>query len=169
MKITQERLLYLFDYLPEGKFKLKIEMRNGFKPGYIYKGSKQKLGGYLHISIDDHTYKYHRMVWLWHYGSIPRFIDHINRNTADNRIENLRPCTTSQNMFNTEKFKKNPTSKYKGVSFHKIHKKYIAHVAINGKLKHLGYFLNEIEAAKAYDKCVKKHAGEFACLNFPNG
>jgi hypothetical protein len=59
------------------------------------------------------------------------------------------------------------TSKYKGVSWYSRGKKWVAVVQFNKKRHHLGYFTDEIAAAKAYDKKAKVLHGEFACLNFP--
>lgn len=66
-------------------------------------------------------------------------VDHINENKTNNMISNLRWATNGQNHMNT-KLSKNNTSGIKGVSFHKPLNKWIAHIMINGKNKHLGYF-----------------------------
>jgi len=94
------------------------------------------------------------------------YVDHINHNGLDNRKANLRPATCRQNSYNRIHFRKNPSSKYKGVSFKKRTKKWTAQIRYNGKTKFIGSYENEIEAAKAYDKAAKKHHGEFAVLNF---
>jgi hypothetical protein len=93
-------------------------------------------------------------------------IDHINRNGLDNREANIRPATVAQNAWNSRK--RNPHSKYKGIWFAKDKQKFRACITANGKRHHLGYFADEISAAKAYDEAAKKYHGEFAVLNFTN-
>jgi hypothetical protein len=96
------------------------------------------------------------------------FVDHINHHGWDNRKANLRPATPADNARNARHPKINTTSKYRGIWYSKRKKKWRAAISLNGKTIHLGYFRNEIDAAKAYDKAAKKHYGEFAILNFPN-
>jgi hypothetical protein len=96
-------------------------------------------------------------------------VDHINHNGLDNRKANLRLATHQQNIFNrTYKNKKGSSSKYKGVSWTPHVKMWRVRVWMNYKSKNIGYFKDEIEAAKAYDEAVKKYHGEFAVLNFPH-
>jgi hypothetical protein len=96
------------------------------------------------------------------------FVDHINHNGLDNRKANLRTATRRQNSYNRIHFRKNPYSKYKGVSFKKRTKKWNVQIRYDGQSRFIGSFDSEIEAAKAYDKDAKKHHGEFAVLNFPD-
>lgn len=92
--------------------------------------------------------------------------DHINGIGLDNRRENLRPATTSQNTANSRKPAGKYTSSYKGISWHSNEGKWRACVTVNGKKISLGYFTDEIEAAKAYDRAAIQHFGEYAKTNF---
>ena len=89
-------------------------------------------------------------------------VDHINGNRLDNRKENLRLVTKSQNMMNRG-VQKNSTSGYKGVNEHQG--KWRAYILENGKQKHLGVFEDKKEAARAYNKMAKLLHGEYAVLN----
>lgn len=85
--------------------------------------------------------------------------DHINGNGLDNRKENLRPATYSQNCFNTRKAA-GTSSKYKGVSWHKRKHAWQAQIMAKGQAKHLGFYGCEPCAAKAYNKAkAEKHEG----------
>lgn len=90
--------------------------------------------------------------------------DHKDRNSLNNQKDNLRPATYSQQMCNTER-KGRLYSKYRGVTFHKRDNKWQACIRFQNKVKFLGYFLNEKEAALAYNKTAKILHGEFATLN----
>jgi len=91
--------------------------------------------------------------------------DHKDRNPLNNQKNNLRVATYSQNCRNVAK-KPNTISKYKGVSFHKTKKKWIASIRKDRTLIHLGYFELETDAAKAYDAKAKEIDKDFAVLNF---
>ncbi len=95
------------------------------------------------------------------------FVDHINHNGLDNRKKNLRLCTRTQNARNRLP-RRGGFSKYKGVSWNTKRKVFIAAISVGGKKQYLGYFDDQIKAAKAYDKKAKELFGEFAYLNFPN-
>lgn len=93
-------------------------------------------------------------------------VDHINHVKSDNRKGNLRICTHQQNLMG-QKPQKGSSSKYKGVHWHKINKKWKAQITLEGKSKYIGSFPTEIEAAQAYDTAARIHYGEYAYLNFP--
>jgi len=94
------------------------------------------------------------------------FVDHIDHNGLNNRRSNLRLCSRAQNNCNTVS-RKGVTSKYKGVFYNRARKKWFASIQHNKTKHQLGYFTDEIAAAKAYDKKAVELHGEFACLNFP--
>lgn len=99
-----------------------------------------------------------------------KFTDHRDGDGLNNQNWNLRECTTTQNLQNARKRESAKTSKYFGVSYIKgltCKKKFRAQIRINKKTINLGNFLTEIEAARARDEAVKKYAGEFGRLNFP--
>ena len=93
--------------------------------------------------------------------------DHINHDGMDDRRANLRPATRSQNMYHRKKSSRAIYSKYKGVCRRKGRRGWRAMIAYEKKKIYLGYFRDEVEAAKAYDRAARKYHGEFACLNFP--
>ena len=121
-------------------------------------------------------------------------VDHINGDTLDNRKQNLRLCTQSQNSMN-KKLRSDSRSGFKGVyekptpwKYKYVSKKtgevsireympkkpfqaYIADPNTPAKRKRhirLGYYATKEEAARAYDKKAKELHGEFARLNFPD-
>lgn len=88
-------------------------------------------------------------------------VDHINGNKKDNRKENLRLCTNAGNSKNKKNFK----GKYKGVYFDKKNSKWMAQITKDYHCFYIGSFLNENEAAIAYNDRAKELHGEFAYLN----
>lgn len=88
-------------------------------------------------------------------------IDHINNNGLDNRRDNLRFVTFSQNTQNTQK-REGTTSRYKGVSYNKKLKRWRMQY---GKNEYYKFFDKEEAAARCYDKYVLIKFGEHARTN----
>jgi type V secretory pathway adhesin AidA len=96
-----------------------------------------------------------------------KLVDHKNRNGLDNRKENLRLCTATQNKYNQRAYT-GSISEYKGVTFDKETIKWRARISVENKRLHLGRFSSEKEAAEAYNKAAVEYFGEFALLNEVN-
>jgi len=92
--------------------------------------------------------------------------DHINHDGLDNRRCNIRIATTSENHRNTRKPSIQKTSKYRGVSLCKTSNKWRALIYIQRKKISIGNFINEIDAAIAYDNAARKIHGEYCSTNF---
>jgi hypothetical protein len=132
--------------------------------------------------VDDEDYDY-LMQWKWNFNaqgyavrgvrmhriinSTPEnmIVDHINGDKLDNRKENLRNCTNAQNACNKRKITLNHSSIYRGVSWHKLSKKWTAQIQISRKRVHIGRYDTEIEAAMAYNDFAVHYHGEYATLN----
>lgn len=91
-------------------------------------------------------------------------VDHINRDSLDNRRCNLRFATTSQNVANGVSRR---GRKLKGAYFQARTGKWRANIRVKQKIRHLGCFATEEEAARAYDMAALEFFGAFASLNFP--
>jgi len=140
------------------------------KTGKMMKQTMAKAIGYYVLTLrnsDGATLKYvHRLIAL-HFIPNPEAlpqVDHINRDRSDNRIDNLRWVTAQQNDFNRTK-RKETSSSYKGVSWHKKNNKWSSYIRIDGKLMSLGQFDEETEAARAYNEKATELFGEHANLN----
>jgi len=122
---------------------------------------------YYGIRIHGRHYRVHVLVareFIPNPLNLPE-VDHIDLNTKNNKWNNLRWATRSQQGLNRNKRRdKQYTSKYKGVSLHACGK-WIANASVNGKHKFLGLFSHEVLAAEAYNDWYKKHEPEFAILN----
>lgn len=92
-------------------------------------------------------------------------VDHVNGDTLDNRRENLRTASPSQNQMNSRK-RARRTSEFKGVCWHGGAGKWRAYICKGRTQTHLGMHESEIAAARAYDEAAKRMFGEFAYLNF---
>lgn len=135
-----------------------MNYRKSGKEGIIV-GNKDKRG-YLHVSLFKDgikkTYYIHRLVWDA-FGNSPRNgrilqVDHISNDKTDNRIENLQLLNTRDNCSKMQLTKKEKTSKYTGVTWHKKAKKWFARIYINKKIYYLGIFTTELEASQVYLK-----------------
>ena len=109
--------------------------------------------GYLFVGLWNNKQKHfliHRLIAIYFIDNPNNYdyVDHINRNKRDNRIENLRWITKSGNMRN----RKNQGKYMKGVWFHKKNNKFMASITIDYERKFLGCFDTELEANKAYMK-----------------
>lgn len=165
-ELTQHLLKELFDY-KDGELYWKVKKAHGIKMGDLA-GVVMK-GGYRHVGINGKLYYAHRLIFLYHNGYLPEFIDHIDCDKLNNDINNLREATMRQNNTNVKKQAfyngKSTSSIYKGVCWDKRAKKWMAQIMSNGELKYLGVFTFETEAAKAYNKVAIKSFGKFAKLN----
>ena len=149
--LTQTKLKEILYYDPE----------TGLFTWLILAGKRVKIGdiagslcqGYLSIMIYGKSYKAHRLAFLYMTGSWPKEqIDHINHVRDDNRWINLREATNQENCKNQSRSKNN-TSGVCGVIWHKQHKKWMAYIMTDSKQKHLGLFVDKLEAI-----CARKSA-----------
>ena len=157
--ITQARLKELLHYNPETGVFTNLKKR----------GVRGSIGdvvggvhyGYYRIRIDSVNYNSHKLAWLYVYGEFPSSnIDHINRIKTDNRLCNLRLATKQQNNWNVG-LRKDNTSGYKGVTFCKKTKKWIAKMAINKKSVTLAYFALKDDAKLYYDWVAQMVQGDY--------
>ena len=116
-------------------------------------------GGYRAVEVSmkgkAHSYLSHRLVWAWHYGKWPNGeIDHIDHDTSNNRIENLRDVTHEENMKNKRKRKTN-TSGVTGVVWNKNNAKWNAFICVSSRRKHLGLFESFEDAVAARKEAEK--------------
>lgn len=156
--MNQELLRQILRYDPEtGDFFWRVSRSNRIKVG-MKAGSTNKMG-YRIIYCGTRLQYAHRLAWLYVYGYWPDQIDHINGNTSDNRISNLRVATQSQN--NANRVGKNNK---KGATFDRRREKWIAYIKKDGKTRYLGGFDTEEEAHIAYCDAAKHLFGDFARL-----
>ena len=156
--LSRDLLLELFEY-KDGKLFWKVSRTSRVKVGD--EAGNVGQNGYRRINLNYKCYYVHRLVYLIHHNDLPKVLDHIDGNPLNNRIENLRPATSSQNSCNS-KIHKHNTSGVKGVSWNKLVHKGETYVCINTKKKNVGFFECLEEAKKAVQKARAELHGEYA-------
>ncbi len=140
---SQQDLKELFKYNPETGSFIRFD-------GYF--GQIDRT--YWYIVYGNERFQVHRLIWkLWH-NEEPDQIDHINGDGLDNRLINLRNVNHITNCRNQKK-KKNNTSGFNGVVYHKEADKWMARVKINYKGIHIGLYNTPQEAKEARDEFIK--------------
>jgi len=156
--MNKSMLNELFEYKDGNlywKKRLSQRAKIGDKAGYLRKD------GYVNIRINNKNYKAHRLVFVFHHDYMPEFIDHIDGNKANNKIENLRSATKAQNRMNIS-LQSNSKSGIKNVNWHKKTNKWIVQLGINGKKLHFGTYF-DLEVAKfVADTMRHKYHGQFS-------
>lgn len=119
--------------------------------------------GYGQFKVGDKNYKAHRFSYEMLVGPIPEDmqIDHICHVKTCVNPSHLRPCTRSENRYNSLRHKDNKSG-YKGVCWHKSSRKWHAHISFNGRRIYLGDFSNPVDAYAAFCEAALKYHGEFA-------
>lgn len=156
--LTYQRVRDLFNYDRETgnliwRVDKSVRAKAGDASGYI------EPRGYRMNVIDGKKYMSHRVVWLWHKGYLPEnYIDHINRDKGDNRIENLREVSPQCNVRNSGNYS-STKSGVKGVFWYKAYGKWRAIARVFGKRKYLGDYLD-------FDDAVCARLAAEQCLNW---
>lgn len=158
IKLTRNKFTLVddedFEYLNQWKW----NAHNRMDKFYAARGGYERLGFYKYRT---YTISMHREIMKAEKG---QEVDHINGDSLDNRIENLRITNRFGNAQNVSIYKTN-TSGYKGVSFYKARNKWVAYIQHNKKLQHLGYFDTAKEAAQVYNSKAKELFGKYSKEN----
>jgi hypothetical protein len=121
-------------------------------------------GGYVARIENGKRIYMHRQIMNPPKGKV---VDHISGNRMDNIRANLHVCSPAENNRNQTK-RRGSSSQYLGLYFNRERRKWHARIGVNGKQESIGYFDNELDAARAYDAKAVEVYGEFARLNFPD-
>ncbi len=161
--LTAREVRQRFDYDPrEGLFRYRIVPPNQskIKIGDIAGFPRRtKYGVYLIIKINSRPYYAHRLVWLYVFGDWPiDQLDHKDGNKLNNKLDNLRPATQSNNKSNGKRYNNN-TSGFKGVV--KCKNKWKAQITHQGKVIYLGLYMTKLDAHAAYVRASRELQGEF--------
>lgn len=169
-KITKEFLRNSLDYDPLTgifKWKRRADKNRSWNANYAGRvaGSVDSKGYIVvRITIDGERKCFFasRLAFIYMLGQCPPMVDHKDGCPHNNRWDNLRSATRSQNMHNSA-IQSNNKSGFKGVAWHTTSKKWRAMIGVNGKQICLGYFSSPQEAHAVYCAAADKYHGQFAC------
>jgi hypothetical protein len=160
--IKQSDLRCLFKYRKrDGELVRRISTSPNAPKGSVA-GTINKVNGYRYIHLNGSKRTAHRLVWIFHHGPIGKGlqVDHINGVRGDNRIENLRLATQSENTCNSKLTSRN-TSGFKGVCWDKKRCMWFVRVSVFGKPRGFGYYENLELAALVASEAREKYHKEF--------
>lgn len=158
--MTQSEALELFDY----KDGILYWKKKAHKTGPDYTGCIAgcvNMHGRTIVKVNRKTWLVHRIIFLMFNGYLPEFIDHADRNKLNNRIDNLRDATYSQNNANRS-VQKNNKCGLKGIYKRKNRNVWVVRVGVGIKRKYIGGYQTKEEAHEVYKREVVKIYGEFA-------
>ena len=158
--ITQEYLKARLRYRPETGMFYWINGPRCNKRAGCYSGLN-----YVQITFGNKKYTGHRLAWLYMYGYMPKEMDHKNRIRNDNRIENLRECTRSQNLANKLPRKRKidlPRGVHRAIGRNGFQGKYTARITFHGRIISLGTYPSIKQASMAHETKRIELFGDFA-------
>jgi hypothetical protein len=153
--LTQVRLHELFDY-KDGQLINKTKRRSQVTVGSP--AGHKTVRGYTNIRVNGKMYKAHRLIYLYHFGVMPEIVDHIDCDRTNNRIENLRACTKSENGMNR-------AGGYAKTGLRNVYRrgnKYQVHMKKNGTHHYVGTFDCIDDAVVAASTARAQLFGDFA-------
>jgi len=154
---SAEVLQGLFEYC-DGKLYNKTARNSRTKAGAV---AGSYTGVYGVVTIHGVSWPISRVIFMMHHNYVPQYVDHINGDKHDNRIENLRAATSHQNQCNHALKSKNKSG-VKGVSWIQRNQQWYACIRVHGKTKNLGLF-EDLELAKEFIELARETLhGSFA-------
>lgn len=157
--VTQDDLKRYFNYNAKTGVVINKITRGNSKKGERSGAIDNR--GYLTVSINSKMMQIHRLAFLYEKGYLPKYIDHIDGDKLNNKIDNLRECRQQENCYN-RKMSKNNQCGVKGVYWDRGSRSWRAQLSINGKNTYLGCFWEKELAAQVVSIYRLKHHGEFA-------
>jgi len=160
-KLTHEKLLEVLHYDPVSgvltwKGNRGTNQTKGRVAGWIRKD------GYRYLTVSKERFLAHRLIWFYMTGEWPENqVDHKDRCRSNNKWENLREATYSQNGANSA-VRKDSISGIKGVAFHPQSGRWKARITSGSKPHYLGIFKTPDLAHQAYISAARKYHGEFS-------
>ncbi|WP_088255394.1 HNH endonuclease [Fimbriiglobus ruber] len=142
-----------FEYLSQFKWYADRHKRKNFPDGFMAARKVRKENG------KQTTILMHREIMC---ATKEEKVDHHNHDELDNRKQNLRICSQSQNCQNK---RVRPRDLPRGVTFCKREKRYLSQIVVDGRNRFLGYFNEPAEAADAYNQASIRYHGEFSIFN----
>jgi hypothetical protein len=157
---TQEDLHRLFEYI-DGKLFRKEKTTGsvviGEEAGFV------ENTGYRRVSVKNKKYSVHRLIYHYHYGTeYNGMIDHVDGNPSNNRVENLRKCSSSQNQGNRKRYPNKKHNLPKGVFRKDGRRAYFAQIRVKGVSYSLGTYSSPELAHEAYCLASDLVFGDFS-------
>jgi hypothetical protein len=161
-QITETETTWLKEYfnLDERTGRLSWKQKVARKVVIGNEAGSFRKDGYGTVQLFGKTYLVHRIIYAFVHGACLGEVDHINRDPSDNRPENLRPATRSQQNMNRS-VQSNNTSGARGVYWFKPKGYWAARIKVQKRYICLGYFNTIEQATRAYLHAAEKHHGEF--------
>jgi len=156
MNLKEMDRLFKYDVINGGLIR-KVSVSKNTKEGD--RAGRETSGGYFSTTIKSKETQIHRIIYFMFNGFLPDFIDHKDGNPLNNKIDNLRGCTNSQNQYN-KKIQKNNTSGYKNI--YKKNNGWIVLFRVNKRLKSYGVYRNISDAIKTAETIRLSMHKEFA-------
>lgn len=121
-----------FEYLSSGDLLIKKSTKRGRTVGLIVVGwvKNSRKSHYRCMLLKGKKVRLHRVIFAIVHGYLPEQIDHIDGDSLNNKIENLRACTPSKNMQNS-KIRSDNESGIKGLGFHKLTNRWRGRIKLN--------------------------------------
>lgn len=156
LNVFRDAVRATFEY-DDGVLRWRLSPSRSVRAGAV--AGAENGRGYIQVQWRGRLFVLHKLIYAYHHGWVPEVVDHVDGDTQNNRIENLRAATKAENQYNAKRRTDN-SSGHKNVRKHGD--KWQVVVRQNGRRHHVGTFDDLGAAAAAAEQARKNLHGEFA-------